>query len=161
MARKEKSIPQRVIIQKKSMSRTSSTLSNQFPRQFFMLSMTRFFFCFVFFIFLFAAPRYLNSFAPGYFAKETLFETGRAVFCSVSCQKEAKLPNYRKIIIYASISLKNSGVPYQIPWETPGDKIRLMLHAFCSWCQLLIQKLFEFGRRLRDGNDCLDKTVTL
>lgn len=108
VAHKEKSIPQRVIIQKKSMSRTSSTLSNQFPCQFFMLSMTLFsVFCFVFFIFLFAAPRYLNSFAPGYFAKETFFETGRAVFCSVSCQKEAKLPNYRKIVIYASISLKN------------------------------------------------------
>ena len=138
---------------KKSMSRTSSTLSNQFPCQFFMLSMTRVFFCFVFFIFLFAAPRILTHSPLDILPKKRSSKL-------VSCQKEAKLPNYRKIIIYASISLKNSGLPYQIPWETPGDKIRLMLHAFCSWCQL-IQKLFEFGTRLRDGNDCLDKTVTL
>ena len=137
------------------MSRTSSTLSNQFPCQFFMLSMTRVFFLFCFFHFPFCCPPVFLTHSP----LDILPKKRSSKL--VSRQKEAKLPNYRKIIIYASISLKNQGVPYQIPWETPGDKIRLMLHAFCSWCQLLIQKLFEFGTRLRDGNDCLDKTVTL
>ena len=93
MARKGKIIPQRVVIQNKRMSRTSRTLSNHIPVPFFYAQHDVVFF-FVFFILLFAAPRYLNSFAPGYFAKETLFETGGAVFSfPVSCQKEAKLPN--------------------------------------------------------------------
>ena len=136
------------------MSRTSSTLSNQFPCQFFSQHDACFFFV-LFFSFSFLLPPGILTHSP----LDILPKKRSSKL--VSSQKEAKLPNYRKIIIYASISLKNQGVPYQIPWETPGDKIRLMLHAFCSWCQLLIQKLFEFGTRLRDGNDCLDKTVTL
>ena len=49
---------------KKSMSRTSSTLSNQFPCQFFMLSMTRVFFFVLFFSFSFLLPPGILTHSP-------------------------------------------------------------------------------------------------